>query len=59
MNIFFLIQSTNIEEKVKNAPDNSYEIGLVIGSYLPFAVLVIVAYLLYYFAKKRNKNNPL
>lgn len=59
MNLFFLIQNTNIEEKVKNAPNNSYEIGLVIGSYLPFAVLVIVAYLLYYFAKKRNKNNTL
>lgn len=59
MNLFFLTQNPNIAEKVKNAPDSGYEIGLVIGSYLPFAVLVLIAYLLYYFAKKRNKNKPL
>jgi len=56
MNLFIALQTVNIEEKVKNAPDNNYEIGLVIGSYLPFIFLVILAYLLYYNAKKRNKN---
>jgi hypothetical protein len=57
MNFILALQSTTIEEKVKNAPNSNYEIGLVIGSYLPFLILVIIAYLLYYNAKKRNKNN--
>jgi hypothetical protein len=56
MNLFIVLQSVNIEEKIKNAPDTNYEIGLVIGSYLPFVFLVILAYLLYYNAKRRNKN---
>jgi hypothetical protein len=56
MNLFIILQSVNIEEKIKNAPDTNYEIGLVIGSYLPFVFLVILAYLLYYNAKRRNKN---
>ena len=56
MDLFIALQTANIEEKVKNAPDNSYEIGLVIGSYLPFVFLIILAYLLYYNAKRRNKN---
>ena len=55
MNLFIALQTVNIEDKVKNAPDNNYEIGLVIGSYLPFIFLVIIAYLLYYNAKKRSK----
>ena len=56
MNLIIALQTVNIEEKVKNAPDNNYEIGLVIGSYLPFVFLIILAYLLYYNAKKRNKS---
>jgi hypothetical protein len=56
MNLIIALQTVNIEEKVKNAPDNNYEIGLVIGSYLPFVILIILAYLLYYNAKKRNKS---
>ena len=50
-----LLQDVNIEEKVKNAPDNSYEIGVFIGSMLPFVVLVIIAYSLYRYNKNRNK----
>jgi hypothetical protein len=56
MNLIIALQTVNIEEKVKNAPDNKYEIGLVIVSYLPFVILIILAYLLYYNAKKRNKS---
>ena len=56
MNLIIALQNVNIEEKVKNAPDNNYEIGLVIGSYLPFVLLIILAYLLYYNVKKRNKS---
>ena len=51
-----LIQDLNIEEKVKNAPDSSYEIGVFIGSMLPFAVLVIIAYLLYRHNQKNKRS---
>ena len=46
-------QQVNIEEKIKNAPDKSYEIGVFIGSLLPFVVLVVLAYALYRYNKKR------
>lgn len=52
---FSLLQDINIEEKVKNAPDNSYEIGVFIGSMLPFVILVIIAYSLYRYNKNRKK----
>ncbi len=48
-----LIQDVNIEEKINNAPDGNYEIGVFIGSMLPFVVLVVVAYLIYRYNKKR------
>ncbi|WGD35906.1 hypothetical protein [Olleya sp. YS] len=47
----------NIEEKIKNAPEDSgYEIGILIGSYLPLIVLVVLAYLLYRYNKNRNSD---
>ncbi len=51
--IAFLLQ-INIEEKIKNAPDKDYEIGIVIGTYLPFVLLVALAYFTYYKAKNRK-----
>lgn len=48
-----ILQEVNIEEKIKNAPDSNYEIGVFIGSMLPFVVLAVVAYALYYYNKKR------
>ena len=51
--IAFLLQ-INIEEKIKNAPDKDYEIGIVIGTYLPFVFLVALAYFTYYKAKNRK-----
>lgn len=56
ISLLLLVQQTNIEEKIKNAPDSSYQIGVVIGTFLPFAVLVAIAYWMYYRAKKREKN---
>ncbi len=56
-NIFLLIQSDVIDEKLKNAPDGDYQIGIWIGSLLPFIVLVGLAYWMYYTAKKKEKNN--
>jgi hypothetical protein len=46
----------NVTEKIKSAPDSSYEIGVLIGSFLPFALLVGVAYWMYYRAKKADRN---
>ncbi|MDO9136726.1 MAG: hypothetical protein Q7U21_02800 [Lutibacter sp.] len=50
--IFFL--QINIEENIKNAPDKNYEIGVVIGTYLPFVLLAALAYFIYYKAKNRK-----
>ena len=56
MHLFLLLQKIAIEEKLKNAPDEGYQIGLVIGSFIPFVLLVGIAYWMYYAAKKRGKN---
>jgi hypothetical protein len=45
----------NVAEKIKSAPDSSYQIGVVIGSFLPFVLLVGVAYWMYYRAKKADR----
>jgi len=51
------LQQVNIEEKIENAPDKSYEIGIVIGTYLPFVALVLIAYFIFYRAKNRKDLN--
>ncbi|WP_170233949.1 hypothetical protein [Bizionia myxarmorum] len=51
--LFSILQEIDIQEKVKNAPNGDYEIGIFIGSFLPFLVLVIIAYVIY----RYNKNN--
>lgn len=53
-NYITLFQDINIEEKIKNAPDSGYEIGIAIGTYLPFVILVVIAYFVYYKAKNRK-----
>ncbi|MEO0037730.1 MAG: hypothetical protein RIQ59_941 [Bacteroidota bacterium] len=55
-NLIALIQKVTIAEKVKNAPDSSYQIGIAIGSFLPFVILVLIAYWMYNRAKNRNEN---
>ncbi len=57
MKLLFFLQVAKIEEKIKNAPNSSYEIGVIIGSYLPFVILVALAYFLYYKSKKKNNTN--
>lgn len=49
-----LLQQVDIAEKMKNAPDQGYEIGVIIGTYLPFVALVGIAYFVYYKAKNRK-----
>jgi hypothetical protein len=56
MTLITLIQQVNIDEKIKNAPDNGYLIGIWIGYVLPFVILVGVAYVMYSRAKKRQND---
>ncbi|KUO67861.1 MAG: hypothetical protein APF83_10755 [Lutibacter sp. BRH_c52] len=53
-NLILVFLQINIEEKIKNAPDKNYEIGVVIGTYLPFVLLAALAYFIYYKAKNRK-----
>jgi ATP-dependent Zn protease len=55
MNLFIALQQVNIEEKVNNAPNSNYQIGVAIGSFLPFIILIGIAYIMYYRAKKQSK----
>ena len=52
--ILLTLLQVDIEEKMQNAPDKGYEIGVVIGTYLPFAVLVIIAYIMFNRFKNRK-----
>ena len=51
--VFAFLQQLDIEEKLQNAPDKGYEIGVFIGSMLPFVILVLIAYFIYRYNKKR------
>lgn len=56
-NLILALQLVNIEEKMNEAPDKGYEIGVVIGTYLPFVALVLIAYFVFYKAKNRKDLN--
>lgn len=56
MSLILLFQQVNIDEKIKNAPDDGYLIGVWIGYILPFALLAGAAYFLYNRAKKRQND---
>jgi formate/nitrite transporter FocA (FNT family) len=56
MFLISLFQQANIDEKIKNAPDNGYLIGVWIGNILPFVVLVGLAWWMYIRAKKRQND---
>ncbi len=53
LNLIMLLQ-VDIEEKMNKAPDKEYEIGIAIGTYLPFVILVVIAYFLFNRAKNRK-----
>ncbi len=55
-NFIALLQKVNIEEKLKDAPLD-YQISYYITSYLPFVLLVLLAYVLYYRLKNRKDLN--
>lgn len=52
--LILFLQQVDIEEKIKNAPDKGYEIGVFIGSMLPFVILVALAYIIFRYNKKRR-----
>ncbi|MFC4393220.1 hypothetical protein [Flavobacterium quisquiliarum] len=56
MKLISLFQKVDIAEKIKEAPDSGYQIGVVIGSFIPFLVLGGLALWMYLRAKKRDKN---
>lgn len=58
-NLILLLQQDTkiIEEKIKNAPDSGYEIGVFIGTYLPFVILVVIAYITYSYFKNKPEAN--
>lgn len=56
MTIISLFQNVDVAEKIKNAPDSGYQIGVVIGSFIPFVVLIGIVYWMYNRAKKRDEN---
>ncbi|MDX6191441.1 hypothetical protein SGQ83_18950 [Flavobacterium sp. Fl-318] len=56
MNILLFFQKIDVAEKMKTAPDSNYQIGVVIGSFIPFVILIGIAYFMYNRAKKRDEN---
>ena len=55
--LIVLLQDIDIDQKLKEAPDSSYGIGVFIGTLLPFLILVAIAYLIYRYNKNRLKND--
>ncbi|MFH6945958.1 hypothetical protein ACHRV5_08640 [Flavobacterium sp. FlaQc-52] len=56
MNVLLFFQKMDVAEKMKTAPDSNYQIGVVIGSFIPFVILIGIAYFMYNRAKKRDEN---
>lgn len=44
----------DVNEKLQNAPDGSYQIGVIIGTFLPFILLAGLAWFVFYKAKNRK-----
>ena len=55
MNLLFISMQVDINQKIKTAPDESYQIGLLIGSFVPMVLFAGIAYYLYFKAKNRDK----
>jgi len=55
--LYILLQQVNVEEKLNDAPNNNYAIGVFIGEMLPFVVLIALAYFFFYLAKKKGNKD--
>ncbi|MDP2089307.1 MAG: hypothetical protein Q8J84_07880 [Flavobacteriaceae bacterium] len=53
MSLLYLIQQTDFQEKLNNAPLD-YQIAFFISSYLPYLILVVIVYFIYYKAKNKK-----
>lgn len=53
--IFLQTNSKLIEQKIIDAPNKSYSVGILIGSFLPFLFFAIIAYGIYYFNKSKSR----
>ena len=51
------LQQVDVEEKLKNATNDNYAIGVFIGEMLPFVILIGIAYFVFYQARKRRNKN--
>jgi hypothetical protein len=51
--LLYLIQQSDFQEKLNNAPLD-YQIAFFISSYLPYVILVVIGYFIYYKAKNRK-----
>ncbi len=54
LNLILPFLQIDVNEKLKNAPDDSYQIGIIIGTYLPVILLLGIAWFVYWRAKKRK-----
>ena len=54
MNYLTLLLQVDIAEKMEKAPNKGYEIGVAIGTYLPFVLLIFIPYFIDYKAKNRK-----
>ena len=54
LNFILPFLQVDVNEKLKNAPDGDYQIGIVIGTYLPFVLLIGIAWFIYWRAKNRK-----
>ena len=57
MKLITLFYQININEKLKSAPNSDYEIGVFIGTLLPFIILVTIAFLVFKYNKIKIKKN--
>ena len=55
--LILLLQEVDIDQKLKDAPDSSYGIGVFIGTLLPFVILVAIAYAIYRYNKNKFNND--
>lgn len=53
--LLLIQEKVNVEAKLLEAPDSSYQLGVLIGSFLPVVLLVGIAYWMYNSAKKADK----
>jgi len=52
-----LLQQVDIDQKLEEAPDASYSIGVFIGTMLPFVILVLLAYAVFRYNKNKLNDN--